>query len=156
MTEGGDNDLRTGTQVFELGDHTVDETQRRLSPGPIGLDLDIGVEAGGVHEINEVPQGRERFALEPGGEPTSGVDARQVGDGQVVVPASPVRSAIQGRVVADDDRSVGDDVNIRFHPAHLVVHCAAEGSHSVLRGERAQTTMPDDHALAVGNEPIIV
>jgi len=64
VTEGGDDHLHAWTHTFELGDDRVDKTQCLLSPGLTGLDLDIGVEAGGVHEVNEIPQGRDRLSPE--------------------------------------------------------------------------------------------
>ena len=144
VAEGGDDDLDIGTQTRELRDDAVNETQTRLLAGPVGLDLDIGVEAGVVHEVDEIAQGGKRLTREPRGEPASGVDVRQIGRRQIVVPTGAIRGPVQGGVMADDDRSVGDDVDVGLDPRHPMIHRTTESGHGVLRGQRAQAPVPED------------
>lgn len=153
MVEGGNDDLCAGPQALELSDHAVDQAKSRLPTGLVGLDLDIGLETCLIHQIDETPQGREGLALEPGGEPASGIDARQVCDRQAVIATCPVRGAVQGRVVADDDCPVGDDIHVGFHPGNPMVHRAAKGCHRILGSKRTQASMPDDHAPVAAHAP---
>ena len=156
VAEGGDDDLDVGAQALELCDDAIDEAQGRLLAGLIGLDLDVGVETAVVHEVDEIAQGGQRLTHKPRGEPASGVDARQIGRRQVVVPTGAIRGPVQGGVMADDDCSVGDDVDVGLHPLHLMIHRTTESGHGVLRGQRAQAPVPEDHALVSAYAPTTV
>ena len=86
----------------------------------------------------------------------AGSGSRQIGRRQVVVPTGAIRGPVQGGVMADDDCSVGDDVDVGLHPLHLMIHRTTESGHGVLRGQRAQAPVPEDHALVSAYAPTTV